>query len=166
MLADIRPVKGYEGYYEVTDDGRVWSVKRKIFLRQKSDKDGYLSVGLTKDNHTRYFRIHRLVAEAFIPNPEQKPIVNHLNENKSDNRVCNLDWATVKENNNYGTRNFRMARTKCRKPVERVCPDGTIERYQGVKDASRKTGIAHSQIRNACLNLISKSWAKEWRYAV
>ena len=166
MLPDVTPIPGYEAYYGITQDGQVWSYRRGQFLTPKTDKNGYKEVCLSRDSRTKYYRIHRLVAMTFLPNPEGKGYVNHRNENKGDNRVCNLEWVTAKENSNYGTRNARMADANCKKPVERISPDGTIERFKGVKDASRKTGIAHSQIRKACLNLTNRPWAKEWRYAV
>lgn len=158
-------IKGFEGLYEVTDDGRVWSVRRNIYLKPKRDRDGYKSVSLFRNGQTFWCRVHRLVANAFVPNPCDKPHVNHLNEDKGDNRVSNLSWVTAKENDNYGSRNERMAQTKSRKPVVRTLPDGREIHYLGVKDASRKTGIAHSQIRNACLGINPMPWAKEWRYA-
>lgn len=160
-----RDIPGFDGEYQVNNIGTVYSVKSKRVLRQKIDRYGYAQVTLYHKGHARYISVHRAVAMAFIPNPDRKNCVNHLDENKLNNDVKNLEWVTVKENDNYGTRNERMKRTKSKRPVIRILPDGTEQHYRGVKEASRKTGIAHSQIRNACLGVNKMPWAKEWRYA-
>ena len=160
-----RDIPGYEGRYQVSDTGLVYSKKRDRCLKQKLTRDGYFEVTLFKDGRASCIRVHRLVAMAFIPNPDNKPCVNHIDENKLFNHASNLEWVTVGENDNYGTRNERMSRSKSKKPVIRTLPDGTVQHFKGVKDASRKTGIAHSQIRNACLGINKMPWAKEWRYA-
>ena len=100
-----KPIKGYEGLYEISNLGRVKSLnyrgtgKEKI-LKNIEDYKGYLEVCLTKNGRHKIFRVHRLVAEAFIPNPENKPCVDHINTIKNDNRIENLRWVTNKENNN------------------------------------------------------------------
>ncbi|QMM52481.1 HNH endonuclease [Enterobacter sp. RHB15-C17] len=95
-------VSGYNGLYQISNLGRVCSVKRPGskggLLKPRKDSDGYLMVMLWSDGIPTNKKIHRLVAQAFIPNSEDKPQVNHLNGNKADNSVSNLEWATPSEN--------------------------------------------------------------------
>ena len=122
MIEEWRPIEGYEGLYEVSSYGRVRSLDRfivdslghKRFYKGKvlspiKDKNGYLSVKLQEGNK---HNIHRLVAEAFLPNPDNLPQVNHKNEVKSDNCVDNLEWCDQAYNNLYGTRLERFIKTK------------------------------------------------------
>ena len=100
-----KPIKDFEGYYEVSNIGRVRSLNYKRtgkgkILKNIEDYKGYLEVVLTKNGKRKQFKVHRLVAEAFIPNPENKPCIDHINTIKSDNRVENLRWVTYKENSN------------------------------------------------------------------
>jgi hypothetical protein len=95
------PVVGYEWLYEVSSDGDVKNVKRQKLLRPNKGKAGYLTVVLQKGGLVKSFRIHRIVAIAFIKNPEAKKEVNHINGNKEDNNICNLEWATRRENSQH-----------------------------------------------------------------
>lgn len=157
-------VPDYENFYRVSDTGLVWSIRKGRLLKPKIDRYGYEVVTLTVQGKSRCFTVHRLVALAFIPNPCKKPTVNHKNEVKTDNRVENLEWATQRENDNYGTRNERMAQTKCRRAVVGKFPDGTRKVFAGVKAASRASGIAHSQITRGCQGVIPRTRNIEWRY--
>ena len=118
-----KDIEGYEGFYQVSNLGRVRSLERTIkrkstygglyhikgqILKLKQDK-GYLRIGLRKNNILKYYSIHRLVAEAFIPNPNKLPCINHKDENKQNNYVNNLEWCTYQYNNNYGTRLDRVS---------------------------------------------------------
>ena len=100
-----KPIKDFEGYYEVSNIGRVRSLnyrntgKEKV-LKNIECSNGYLMVNLTKNGKQKQFKVHRLVAEAFIPNPEGKPCIDHINTIRNDNRVSNLRWVTQKENCN------------------------------------------------------------------
>ena len=160
-----KPVVGFEEHYLVSDSGQVWSLRRHRSLKPKIDRYGYEAVGLSVNGKLYHRTIHRLVAEAFIPNPNNLPTVNHINENKTDNRVSNLEWTSIADNVNHGTRNERMANTKSRHPVERIDKDGTIVTYKGVKDAWRKTGITRSSISLCCKNIRHTAGGYRWRYA-
>ena len=129
----MKDIQGYEGRYQVTEDGRIWSIKRNIFLKEQYDKDGYACVNLYDDDHKlRRFFIHRLVALAYVPNPEGKATVNHLDECKTNNHYTNLAWATQKEQNLHGTRIERAAESH-KKPV-RCVETGVV--YESAKAAA------------------------------
>lgn len=106
----MKDIKGYEGEYAITSCGKVWSYKNKKFLQLRFGNHGYLVVTLCKDGNSKTFLVHRLVAEAYIPNPDNLPQVNHKNEVKTHNWINNLEWATAKYNINYGTRNKRASK--------------------------------------------------------
>ena len=112
MMEEWRAVPGYEGLYEVSNKGNVRNVRRNTLLRLPKNKYGYIQVGLYKNGIRTEFKVHRLVAQAFIPNPDGLPQVNHKNEVKTDNNVDNLEWCTAKYNNNYGTARIRSRDTK------------------------------------------------------
>lgn len=113
----MKDIIGYEGLYAITSCGRVWSYKRKMFLKPAPDKDGYLTVMLYKDKKRKNLKIHRLVGQAYIPNPDNKPQIHHIDEDKTHNYISNLCWVTGIENCNYGTRNKRLSEMKLRKEV-------------------------------------------------
>ena len=109
-----KDIKGYEGLYQVSNKGHVKSLNyrrtgKEGILKGRLDKDGYLRVGLCKNKKQKPFYIHRLVAKAFLPNPNNLPEVNHIDENKENNHVENLEWCDRKYNNNYGSRNERAS---------------------------------------------------------
>ena len=121
-----KPVKGFEGYYEVSNLGMVRSIDRVVVdtvrncerllkgkvLIQKDNGNGYKNVSFCKEHKIYNKYVHRLVAEAFIPNKDDLPQVNHKDEDKSNNRVDNLEWCTSFYNNEYGTRKKRWYETR------------------------------------------------------
>lgn len=100
-MENWKDIDGYEGLYQVSDLGRVKSLVMNIFMKFKTDKDGYKSVGLTKNRKQNYFRVHRLVAAAFIRNDKNKPEVNHIDLDKSNNKLSNLEWITARGNKKH-----------------------------------------------------------------
>ena len=142
----IKDIDGYKGLYQISDDGRVWNVIKKFWLKASVGSSGYLLVHLRKAGKVTTHSVHRLVAKAFVPNINNKDEVNHLNENKKDNRAENLEWVTKRENLIYGNRIKRMIE-KERHEIEQRNIDGSyINTYFSISDASRKTGIEKSSI--------------------
>lgn len=118
-----KPVIGYEGYYEVSSLGRIRSIERRNsrgeILKPFLNKTGYLSISLSKDGTAKTHRLHKLIAMAFLSNLENFPCVNHKNEVKSDNRVENLEWCSIRYNTLYGCGISKMIKTRLKntKPI-------------------------------------------------
>ena len=153
----MRDIKGYEGLYAVTSCGKVWSYKRNIFLKARDKGLGYVKVALTDRNgKVKEHAIHRLVAEAYIPNPDNLPEVNHKNEERAKNNVQNLEWCTRQYNTNYGSRASKFAKA-VGKGV--VCLETGIS-YESASAAGRALGINISSISRAirCPNYTTKGY--------
>lgn len=164
MREEWRDIKGYEGYYQVSNMGRVRSLDRTIYnARIKGEKKvlhykgkilslgyrnkGYWGVILTKSSKARSFAVHRLVAQAFIPNPQNYPQVNHKDENKENNCVDNLEWCDCKYNINYGSWRQKQSdshKGKRAKKVIQYDKQGNLIRiYDSITEAETITGIRH-----------------------
>ena len=111
MMEEWKEIPGYEGLYEVSNMGNVRNVRRNTLLRLTKTNKGYIQVGLSKNGILTVLKVHRLVAQAFLPNPDNLPMINHKDEDKTNNRVENLEWCDHKYNMNYGTRNIRAKET-------------------------------------------------------
>ena len=140
-----KPVAGYEGKYSVSNLGNVYSHLTERVLRPCKEGCGYLTVVLYDNGKKWQVGVHRLVARAFVPNPENKPTVNHLNENKEDNRASNLGWATMKEQCNYGTRTARqVAHTNYKEIAKKIDYKALAQKRDHTKSieaTSRKTRL-------------------------
>lgn len=174
----FKDIPGYEGLYSVSNKGRVYSQRVCRIMSPKKSKVGYLRITLCgKDGNRLSTGIHRLVALAFIPNPENKPTVNHINEVKFDNRVENLEWATNAEQNIHGTRirraiehtdwKARNAKTDyasvakkhdyqsqkmCNRYFTEVSKNGVVEGiFRSQKEASDYTGVSVSKVSQCVL---------------
>ena len=112
MMEEWRAVPGYEGLYEVSNIGNVRNVRRNKLLRLLKTNNGYIRVFLCKNGIKTGFQVHRLVAQAFLPNPDNLPQINHKDEDKTNNNVTNLEWCTAKYNINFGTARIRSRNTK------------------------------------------------------
>ena len=144
----MKQIPKYDNYY-ITREGRVYNKKYDRYLKPSPGANGYIRVCLSKQGKHTQFYIHRLVAEAFIPNPENKPEVNHKDENKANNNVDNLEWVTTKENINAGTVIERRAHTN---GISVKCVE-TGEEYYSFAAAARANGIKDPKdIRRCCDN--------------
>lgn len=160
MTENWRAIEGYEGIYEVSDLGRVRNVKTGRILRPGNDKDGYMLVVLCFSGKPKSFRLHRLVAQAFIPNPLDLPQINHKDENKTNNYADNLEWCDAAYNVNYGTRTGR-----CYKPVLQFTRSGVfLDRFASMREAARQTGIDGRRISDAARGRCKTSGGYIWRY--
>lgn len=157
MWKDIR---NYEGLYQVSNIGRVKSFRKstkygcesEYILKPYLASNGYYQVTLYDNTVKHKFSVHRLVAEAFIPNPNDYPQINHKDENRLNNEVSNLEWCTAEYNNAYGTARIRRIETTSI-PVEQLTVDGhIIAIYRSVRIASEIIGVARSSLRYAVLN--------------
>lgn len=187
-----KDVVGYEGYYSVSNYGRVWSHYSEKLLKPIMTKAGYVRAHLSLNGEVKARPVHRLVAEAFIPNPDGKPTVNHINEIKTDNYVGNLEWATTKEQNVHGTRiaravahtdyalrsekidygaiaakhNYHEININQRKPVLQIDKNGAvIACYEGLSVAARSLGISVSHICCCLKGRRNYCGGYQWRYA-
>lgn len=100
----MKEIKNYEGLYSVTKEGKIFGNKRNKFLRQRTNRAGYLVVNLSKNNILKTLAVHRITAQTFLDNPENKRTVNHKNGNKSNNNINNLEWCTDSENQKHSYR--------------------------------------------------------------
>lgn len=142
--------KYIEGFpdYRIYKDGRVYSEKTNRFLKQHIIRS-YYYVSLTKNHVTKTCRVHRLVAKAFIPNPENLPEVNHKDENKLNNHVDNLEWCTNYYNQNYGTHQLRVAISNG-KPVLKIKDGVVLDEYYSASEAARQNGLDQGNITRVC----------------
>lgn len=146
-----KDIQGYEGLYQVSTLGRVKRVTTGRILKGSKDKDGYLMVRLSKNNIKSDKAIHRLVAQAFIPNPENKLEVNHIDENKTNNSLYNLEWMTRKENINHGTRNERASKSNSIPIIAINIKNGESQEFYGACECARQLGLYQQHI-SAVLN--------------
>lgn len=112
MEENWKDIQGFEGIYQISDRGRIKSLKRNKCLKLGPNPTGYITVQLHKNGDIKGFSVHRLVAEAFIPNPNNYKEVNHIDEDKTNNCKENLEWCTHQYNNTYGTKIQRGVETR------------------------------------------------------
>lgn len=181
MVNEIwRDIKGYEGLYQVSSNGVIRSldrylpmpnggeklVKEKI-LKPNKINSGYLCVGLSKNGKTKNYLIHRLVGEHFIDNSNNLPQIDHINTDKTDNRVCNLKWVTSKGNMNNPLTidKINIINKKSSKPIIQFSKDGEfIRKWNSVMDAQRELGIDNSSIIRCCKGKQKTAGGYIWRY--
>lgn len=168
-----KPVKGYEDLYEVSNLGRVRSLERRGAYGFKSgertmslnNKDGYIYASLCKDGKYKKYYVHRLVAQAFIPNPHNLPCVNHKDESRNNNCASNLEWCTYSYNINYGTGNKKRSRSHSKPIMATVINTGEVEHYASSAEAGKTIGGHNNGNIGEALNGKRKTaYGRTWKY--
>ena len=162
MTETWKAISGYEGLYEVSDLGRVKSLNynrtgMENILKPGTNHKGYLHVSLYKDGHVKTVKVHRLVAESFIPNPQGLETVNHKDEVKTNNTVTNLEWMSRADNKRYSAN----------KPVQMLdkSTGELLATLPSTMEASRITGINQVDICICCNGKLKSAGGYIWRYA-
>lgn len=192
MIEEWKDIEDYPNY-QVSNLGRVRSLKyEKVKILKPSKYNGYSKIGLTKNNKTYTQKVHILVAKAFIPNPENKPEIDHINTDRTDNRVCNLRWVTHKENmnnpitieknrdRNIGENNPNFGKTGKQsprfgifgklhpnsKPILQFTKDEEfIQKWNSGMDIQRELGIYSTSISRVCKGKNKTCGGYKWGYA-
>lgn len=158
-----KDIEGYEGFYQVSNLGQIKSLDRYIKCKNGAERymkgrilnhtvnkkrRGYCEISLHMNGKEKRYKVHRLVALAFLPNPYNKPEVNHKDEDKENNRVDNLEWVTSKENANHGSRNKRCG-IPSKKKIKQIDKEGNVVKiWDSSIDAGKILNISSSGIRN------------------
>lgn len=172
-----KDIKGYEGIYQVSNLGRVKrleslvvnsiGISRKIkekILKPAKNHTGYLRVSLSYMNKKSNFSVHRLVAQAFIPNPNGFKLVNHKDEDKTNNIVDNLEWCSAKYNSNYGNRNIKVSKKLSKKVYQYDKTKGNlIKVWSSAREVQRNLGFANSNIIKCCKGKINSAYGYVWK---
>ena len=166
----IKSIKGFDDYF-VSNKGNVFSKKSGEIreLKPHFGTKGYLILKLRKNNRSYCKRVHRLVAEAFIPNPDKKPQVNHIDGDKTNNCIGNLEWNTNIENNLHAYRVLGHIRLRGKlhtmsRPVLQMLGDIIIAEFEGCNDAARKTKTRAAGISQCCNNKQKTAGGYKWKY--
>lgn len=152
-------IDGWERY-EVSTDGRIRNKESGCVLQSRANSCGYMRVGLCKHRKQKWVFVHRLVAEAFIANPDNKGQVNHKNGNKTDNRAENLEWVTASENQSH-RRKVLMKDGSPKKQV-RCVETGVV--YPSIHEAARQTNGCFKQISAVCTGKYRTHMGKHWEF--
>ena len=174
-MEEWKDVEGYEGLYQVSNEGdndhSVRNTKRNNFKKSYVWGNGYVYVQLSKNHKSKPVALHRIKADAFVYNDDKsnKTFVNHKNEDKTDNRIENLEWCTAKYNNNYGTHNERMReqltnRKDLSTTVYQYTLDGKLVKiWESTRECGRY-GFNSSTISKCCRGLLKKHKGYRWSY--
>ena len=178
-MEEWKPVKNYEQYYEVSSLGRIRSLDRKtifkdgrvrqfygkVLIINTVNNSGYLTVSLHDRGKSKTFLVHRIVAEAFVENPNQYTEVNHIDQNKKNNRVENLEWCTNKENVNHGNEIERGAKKQRRNFVQLDMDGNLVKVWSGFKKMQRETGVQRKSVYECCVGKRDSYMGYKWKYA-
>lgn len=159
-----KKIKGYEMRYEVSDIGRIRRISDGKVMRPAKNKNGYFHIVLSKDGQPHDYRVHRIVAAAFLENKGNKSDVNHKNGIKTDNRVENLEWVSHSENELHKIYELKTPSKLYGNPRPVQCINTGIV-YRSISEAKREMGLPRwSHIQEVCAGKISQSGGFRWRY--
>lgn len=166
-----KDIPGYEGLYQISTIGRV-ICSLTMRIKATRNRNGYRCVTLHKNGERKTFSVHRLVAIAFITNPNNLPFINHKDENRANNRVDNLEWCDASYNNKYGTRprkvldaNKANGSIVAEKKVAKIGRNGTVlDVYNSISEAARQNGVTREAIRNCVNGRTMKSCGYKWTF--
>ena len=171
MIGEIwKDIQGYEGYYQISNMGRVKSLNynktgKERIMKLDKVKGGYLQLYLYKDGKRKHYLVHRLVAQVFLENPDNLPEVNHKDEDKQNNCVDNLEWCSSSYNNSYNDKGKKIGK-KLSKPVIGINKvSGLILEFPSAREAERMTGINNSSITKCCKGKRKSTGGYVWYYA-
>lgn len=163
-----KDIEEYEGIYQVSNLGRVKSSYTNSILKGCKTSNGYIKVNLYKNGIVSTKTIHRLVAQAFISNSENKSQVNHIDENKTNNVISNLEWSTAKENNNHGTRNERAAKaiskTKSIPIIATNIKTDESTEFNSSKECARQLGLHKGNISHVLTGRLKHTSGYTFKY--
>ena len=155
-------IEGFEKY-EVSNLGRVRNIKSGRILKPFPNRGGYLRHKLYGYDKKKNLPLHRIIATAFIDNPDEKPCVNHIDENKLNNDLSNLEWCTVRENAIHGTRTKRAAEKHFKKVIQLDLNDNVLNEFESMRQAERETGIDATSISACCSGKRKSAGRFKWR---
>lgn len=161
-----KDIKDYEGYYQISNLSRVKSIKfgKERILKPVTNSSGYLQVTLCKNNIKKQYLVHRLVAEAFLDNPDNLPQVNHKDENPLNNVVSNLEWCDRKYNINYGTGIERRSKKKSKTVLQYTLDGVFVREWESAKQAEKEGGFDNGHIISVCGGKRNSHKGYIWRY--
>ena len=174
MKESWKDIAGYEGLYQISDHGRVKSFRKgkrigakgEALLKPTLNANGYPQVTLYRSPSDRHkFLVHRLVAEAFLANPDSFEAVNHIDENPLNNIVTNLEWCTISYNNAYGTAKIRASITAGQRVQQFTINGVLLATYESMHIASEITGIEKHAIKDCCSGHCQTGAGYIWKYA-
>ena len=158
-----KPVDGYESQYRISEFGEVINSHGHA-LSPHHDKDGYLRVDLYKNNHRKKFGVHQLVALNFVPGSFPGAVVNHKDENKTNNHYSNLEWITSKENTNYGLGIRRRSISQGKRVAQMTVDGAIVATFATSTEAEKATGVNRTHISMAATGKVKTAKGFRWKY--
>lgn len=157
-----KPLQGYEKYYKVSNLGKIFSFHKNKLLKPHKCKNGYTYVCLVNDDKKHFYSLHRIIAKHFVPGySSSRCFVNHINEDKTDNRADNLEWCTKAYNNTYNGKALR-----CSKAIKQCSKTGAlIKTWQSAREIDRELHVSYKNISACCRGLRKSAGGYVWEFA-